>query len=184
MGQRVDPIEALADYLKALARSGRCCTSNNRSIASVLGVSVETARGAKRALVRAKRLVGAWQIWESIDGVRFGVIVDSEVEQIKTILRRKFGPVYDARTLAKPDFVATGKPQAVIIDGRIVSWDDAVKLALAVADDERLKFKMPLAGAAVSGGEQVDADGRAEYTDVRRAHHAPANEKLLARKKS
>lgn len=124
------PVETVAAYLRDLATRGMGCTTNPESMASAIGLPLETVRRAKTHLISAKRLVGKYpgQLI-SIDGLKFGERDDNDLDRAKTVLRRFYPLVCDARTVENPGKVPMGAPTALMVGSRVMSVDDAVKLA-------------------------------------------------------
>lgn len=131
----VSVTEKVAAYFRSLASRGMGATSNTRSVAMFLGLSEGQVSRAKEQLVRDKRLIAKWQVWVSIDGIRFGEPTPGdEIELLKGRLRRVYRPVCDARTVTDEARVAAGKPTHLLVGDRVVSLAQALVMASEIGE--------------------------------------------------
>lgn len=132
----VPPKEVIASYLRDLATRGKGCTSNTRSMAMALGLSLEIVKTAKEELVAERRLIAQWQQWISIDGILFGKPVTSDLERLKDFLRRHFRLVCDVRTVDDPGHAHDDPPRLLVVGDRRISLTEAFALAARIAAGE------------------------------------------------
>jgi hypothetical protein len=123
------PVETVAAYFRDLARRGLGCCVANRSIASVTGLTIGQVVAAKRVLVDAGRLRGAWGVWLSIDGERFNTQPTDAIEAAKVVLRRVFPIVCDARVVDRPRIVPRGPATHLLVGERRLTVAQALDLA-------------------------------------------------------
>lgn len=127
--------ELLAARLREYQATGKPCPSNVTQMAiGLFKCSKGMATKVRQYLSESGRLVvNPIRHLYKIDGKHFDrertPVVEDEVEKVKTILRRRYKPVVDARTVREPGKVATGTPTELVLGGDVVPYAQCVAAA-------------------------------------------------------
>lgn len=74
-------------------------------------------------------------ILTTIGGIPFAATIEDRdpTDVVKTILRRRYKPVYDPRTALKPLTVAKGEPVSLVVGGEIIPFHQCKQIAQEIA---------------------------------------------------